>query len=232
MIKLYGFGQSFSVVDPSPFVVKVDAFLRMAKLDFETVVSSSNLKKAPKSKLPFIDDDSERIADSEFIIDHLMNKYQLTINDFLTDDQQAQVYLLTKSLDENFYWCLVYSRWVLKDTWPMVSKTFFSGLPWPLKLFVPSIVQKSVLKNLNGQGLGRHSESDILAIQDKTLSALSQLLSDKAYFFGDKACSFDASAYAFLSSFISVDFDNVFNVQARKYEKLVSYCLRFEKEYY
>lgn len=32
MIKLHSFGANFGVVDPSPFVVKVDLFLRVTNL--------------------------------------------------------------------------------------------------------------------------------------------------------------------------------------------------------
>ena len=232
MIKLYSFGASMGVMDPSPFVVKVDAFLRISGLPYETFPNFNNIKKSPKGKLPFIEDDDHKIADSSFIIDYLTKKYQLSLDNFLTAEQKAVSHLMTKSLDENLYWCLVYSRWIEDDTWPLISKTFFGELPWPLKLFLPNLIRKGVKKNLHGQGIGRHSKAQILEITKQSFSALSTLLAEQAYFFGDQPCSFDATVYASLCEFISVDFDNDFNRLAKGYDNLVQFCQRIEKNYY
>ncbi len=236
MIKLYSFGASFGVMDPSPFVVKVDAFMKMAQLPYEVISSADNLKIAPKGKLPFIIDhtaDGENtIADSQAIAEYLIQKYQVSLDEHLSPEQQAQAYLFTKSLDENLYWCLVYSRWVLDDTWPLVKEAFFGGLPWPIKVIVPSIIQKKVRKNLYGQGIGRHTKDEILAITDKSFASLSTLLGSKDYFFGNKPSSFDATVYSILCQFISVDCNNEFNEKARSYLNLVQFCQRIEQAYY
>ena len=236
MIKLHSFGSSFGVMDPSPFVVKVDAFLKMAKLPYEVIEGARNLKKSPKGKLPFISIKQQAeelvIADSQHIIEHLTQSYSVSLDDFLTKEQQAQVYLLTKSLDENLYWCLVYSRWILEETWPVANKAFFGSMPAPLRWFVPNLIRKAVKKNLHGQGLGRHSKAEILTIADKSFDALSVLLGDKDYFYGKQPCSFDAAAYSILCQFISVNCDNEFNFKARSYPNLVQYCQRIEQNFY
>jgi len=237
VIKLYSFGENFGVMDPSPFVVKVDAFMKMAQLPYEIVASADNLKIAPKGKLPFIVDSGvdsgvKTIADSQDIIEYLTKSYQVSLDEHLSPEQKAQAYLFTKSLDENVYWCLVYSRWILEDTWPLVNKVFFGALPFPLRLFVPSLIRKSVKKNLHGQGMGRHSREEILAISDKTFAALSTLLGGETYFFGDKPSSFDATVYSILCQFISVNCDNEFNDKARSYPNLVQFCQHIEQTYY
>ncbi len=232
MIKLYSFGEKFGVADPSPFVLKVDAYLRMAGLDFESVPRSSNLSKSPKGKLPFIEDNGQIIADSQFIIDYLKQEYGDILDGDFTSEQQAQIYLLTKSLDENLYFTLVYSRWLRDDSWPIVKQAFFGKLPLPLRFLVPGLVRKSVSKVLKGQGLGRHSDQEIFQICEKSLQALTDLLGDKKYFFGDKPCSFDATAFALLAEFLLVDLENQFNQQAKKFSSLVSYCNRIEEKYY
>ncbi|QBG35686.1 glutathione S-transferase family protein [Litorilituus sediminis] len=236
MITLYGFGANLGVVDPSPFVVKVDAFLRMAGLEYQTIGRSSNLKQSPKGKLPFITVDGtngkETIADSQHIFDYLTEHHQVTLDDWLTDEQKAQAYLLTKSLDENLYWCIVYSRWLNDESWPKVKQAFFGKLPVYLRWFVPNMLRKSVLKTLYRQGTGRHSKAEILAIADKSFAALSQILSDKEFFFGDKVCSFDAVAYSFLCQVITSDISNSFSEKAQSYDNLVRFCQRIEKAFY
>jgi len=236
VIKLYSFGSNFGVMDPSPFVVKVDLFMKMAKLPFDVIPSANNLKLAPKGKLPFIIDSNESdentIADSQAILEYLTDRYQVSLDEHLSPEQQAQAYLFAKSLDENLYWCLVYSRWILEDTWPLANKAFFGGLPFPLRLFIPSLIRKGVKKNLHGQGIGRHSKAEILAISDKSFLALSTLLDNKMYFFNNKESSFDAIVYSILCQFISVDCTNEFNDKARSYPNLVQFCQRIEQAYY
>jgi glutathione S-transferase len=232
MIKLYGFGKAFGVADASPFVVKVDLFLKLAGIDFEYIGDFNQLKKSPKNKLPFIDDNGKKVGDSAFIVQHLTEKYEVKLDAHLSETQKAQAALYTKALDESLYWCLVYSRWVKDDTWPILYEAFFSQIPIPFKWIMPGIIRKDVKKTLKRQGYGRHSETELLTIANVHFSALSSLLGDKDYFFGEKLSSFDAIAYSALCEFISVDFFNNFNQQARKYENLVQYCQRIEAKYY
>ncbi|MEW6982335.1 glutathione S-transferase family protein [Colwelliaceae bacterium 6471] len=232
MIKLFGFDQAFGVIDASPFVVKVNLFLRMVNIDFKVENHFSNLKKSPKNKLPFIQDEGKKIGDSHFILSYLTQKYQLQLDNFLTEEQKAQALLYAKAVEESLYWCLVYSRWAKDDTWRVVKDAFFSQMPVPFKWFIPPLIRKSVIKNLHGQGIGRHSETEVLTIADEHFSALSTLLGDKDYFFGPQPSSFDAVAYAMLCQFISVEYFNNFNHQAKKHQNLVRYCQRIEDKYY
>ena len=65
MIILYTFGPYFGLPDPNPFVRKAEVLLKMADLPYETDTTAFN--KAPKGKLPYINDDGEITADSTFI---------------------------------------------------------------------------------------------------------------------------------------------------------------------
>ena len=232
MIKLYSFGPSFGVADPSPFILKVDAYMQMANIEYQNYPDNSNIRKAPKGKLPFIIDADKTIADSEFIIAYLQEKYQVKLDSHLSDEQKAMAYLIGKSLDENLYWCLVYSRWVHEDTWVLVKKEFFSSLPFPVRFAVAPLIRKGIISALHKQGLGRHSEQEINLIADKTFQALSDVLGDKTYFFGDKPCTFDATAFGFLAQFITISLDNEINELARKYTNLVDYCNNMSDKYY
>jgi hypothetical protein len=50
MITLYNFGPAFGLPDPSPFVMKVETLLKMAKLPYRT--DATGFAKAPKGKIP------------------------------------------------------------------------------------------------------------------------------------------------------------------------------------
>lgn len=232
MITLHGFSANFGLSDPSPFVYKVDAYLRMAGIPYKKDSRFSNLKKAPKGKLPFIDDEGKVIADSQFIIEYLEAKHDHPLDGHLNDEQKAIAYLTTKSIDENLYFALVYSRWQDDESWPIVKDAFFGKFPFLLKMIVPRVARKQVMKTLYGQGISRHSKTEIQTICRHTFQALSDLIGDKPYVFGDKPCSLDATLFAFLAEFILAELDNSFNEIAREYSVLVKYCQRIYKAYY
>ncbi|WP_373088930.1 Tom37 metaxin N-terminal-like domain-containing protein [Zhongshania sp.] len=130
MITLYGFKQAYGLIDANPFVLKVDAFLRMAKLPYKLTSSVAYLRKSLNGKLPFIEDGDAKIGDSSLIFEYLNQKPDVTLNDWLSAEPRAQAYLIGKSLDENFYWCLLYSRWICDDNWPKTRQVFLIICPF------------------------------------------------------------------------------------------------------
>jgi glutathione S-transferase len=232
MITLYGFGPAFGMMDASPFVVKVDLYLRIAKLDYNVEGGVSHLRRSPKGKLPFIEDDNQMIGDSAFIIEYLKNKYSTNCDEALTKEQKATAYLLSRSLEENLYWCLVYSRWADDNTWPVCKDSFFTGIPFLIKDIAAGVVRKKTLKNLNAQGIGRHSKEEVLSITEQSLQALSDILGDKEYFFNNTISSFDVTVFSILCQFILVDYASDFNQLAKKYDNLVNFCERINTLYY
>lgn len=232
MIKLYCFGNSFGLEEPSPFTLKVDLYLRVTNTPFEAIADVNSLRTAPKGKLPFIEDKGKQIADSYFILQYLNASYQHNLDDWMSQQQQALAHLATKSLDENLYWCIVYSRWMADDTWPTIRQAFFGDMPVPLKWIVPIIARKGVKGDLASHGMGRHSEAEIFEIAKHSLQSLADLLADKPYMFGERICSFDVTAYAFLAQLTLVDLDNPLTRLAKTYKNLVEYCQGIHAQYY
>lgn len=232
MIKLYSFGPAFNLVDPSPFVTKVDLHLRINKLEFESIAGANNLQKAPKGKLPFIEDQGQLIGDSAFIIEHLKQNHNADLDAWLNDQQRASAYLISKSLDENLYWCLLHSRWIKDDTWPIVRSKFFDPMPFPLNKIIALVARRSTIKNANGHGIGRHSDEQILHIAKLSLDSLSSLLGEQDYFIGNRICSLDVTAFAMLSGMTLTPIDNELNRQAKGYENLVAFTKRIQTLYY
>ena len=176
MIKLFGFGPHFGVRDPSPFVLKMDVFLRMMNLPFEVHNDAANLRKAPKGKLPFVEYEGENIADSSFIIRHIEAATGRSLNAHLSVEQRATAEMVIKAIDEHFYWYLVHSRWTGSDTWPLVKQAFFGSLPFPLRVIVPIVAMRDVKSALNHQGVGRHSQEEVMVQAEEMLRSLAGLL--------------------------------------------------------
>ena len=67
MINLHAFAPLWGLSDTSPFVTKIDVYLRLTNLPFKLVpFSMESFNSAPKGKLPYIVDGDETVADSNF----------------------------------------------------------------------------------------------------------------------------------------------------------------------
>lgn len=232
MIRLHNFGQFGELPDPSSFCLKVDAYLRMAGLEFEVVSGLDNLKQAPKGKLPFIEDGDRIVPDSEFIIAHLKQNYGDTLDQHLTPQQKATAHAFTKMMDENLYWCLVWCRWISDDIWPDLKQNFFGSIPFPIRNLVAAKLRRGVRKTLHNQGLGRHSVDEIRWVMERDLAALSDQLGDQTYFFGDRPSTLDATAYGLLAELILAPLQSSMTKIALQYPNLVSFCHRVRSAYY
>lgn len=232
MIKLYGFGPAFGLIDPSPFVTKVHLFMTIHNIEFETVCDSALLHKAPKRKFPVINDNGTVVADSMFILNYLSTKHDLDMDAWLSEKQRASAHLIGKSLEENLYWCLVHSRWINDDTWPTIKDAFFGEMPFPLNKIIPLVARKGTQKRINGHGMGSHSNEEILAITEQTLKSVSALLGNKPYLFGDKISSLDLIAFAQIGSFTLSSIDNQASRIAKNYSNLVRFTHRIQDTYY
>jgi len=233
MIELYKFGAVGKICDPSPFCVKVETYLKMAELPYQTHSGPKYLRNSPKDKLPYIRDEDEIIADSTFILRHLEQKHNDVLDGHLTAEQKAVARGFMGMIDEELYWTMVYARWIMDHNWVIIKAIFFGSLPFPLKLFVPNMVRKNVLKGMKGHGIGRHSEAEIEEIAAMDLQALSDFLGDKPYFFGDRPSTLDAAAFGILSQMILSDTftASVFD-KARHYENLVAFANRIQDKYF
>ncbi len=233
MIKLYKFGQVGDVVDASPFCVKVEAYLRLAGIPYETASGPQYLRKAPKGKLPYIEDNGKQIPDSSFILDYVRETYGDKVDVQLSDRDKAIAHAFIKMLDENLYWVLVHARWQLEHNLASLNQTFFDALPFPLNKIIAFKARKDVISKLQQQGMGRHTTDEITELGSRDLHALAVLLGDNPYFFGETPCSLDADAYAILVQMLRVPgFTAPIFDKAKTYPNLVEFTDRFHARYF
>src|SRR5215207_933361 len=122
MITLYTFGPAFDLPDPSPFVTKAEVLLKMAGLSYQT--DRNGFRKAPKGKLPYIDDDGERIGDSTLIRLHIEKKYRVDFDRGLSAEQRAVAWAFEKMAEEHLYWAVVEERWMDDENFAKGPKRF------------------------------------------------------------------------------------------------------------
>lgn len=232
MIKLHGFGANNGLPDASPFVLKVDAFLRLAGIPFESRSGIGNMKNAPKGKLPFISDGDQVVADSRFIVQHLQANHGADLDAHLSDEQKAIAYTLQTTLEEQLYWCVLHFRWVDDAGWAQVKEAFFAKMPMPLKVIVPLVVRRKMRDAIKKQGTGLHSPDEILKIARECLQHVSNLIGHSPYLFGDKPCSADATVYGFVAQVTLATIDTPVNQAAKEFPALQRYCEHFKNKHY
>lgn len=231
MIKLYQFPAMGSLPNSSPFCLKLETYLRMANLSFEIVVVGDP-RKSPKGKLPSINDHGHKLSDSGFIIDYLQEKYDVTLDKRLTEEQKAEALALRRMLEEHLYWVIVYSRWLDARCWPITKKLFLGSLKFPLSLFLPRILQKKIARDLYAHGIGRHSEAEIYQLGIADLKALSVLLKPEQFYFGSQASSIDACIYAMLASILYSPIPSPLQEYAQSQAHFITYCERMKSQYF
>jgi glutathione S-transferase len=230
MMTLYTFGPAFGLPDPSPFVTKVEILLKMAGLPYRT--ETNGFGKAPKGKLPYIDDDGERIADSTFIRWHIEKKYAFDFDRGLKPDERAVAWAFEKMAEDNLYWALVDARWTDEVNFRKGPASFFSKVPAPLRPIVVAMVRRQLRKTLRGHGMGRHSAAEIVALGTRSIDAISDYLGSKPFFMGAEPTGADATMFAFVAGALCPLFATPIRTAAERHDNLKRYIGRMTARFY
>jgi glutathione S-transferase len=231
MITLYQFAPSFGLRNASPFCLKLETYLRMAELPY-TVVVAADLSKAPKGKIPYIQDGDKIIGDSTLVIDYFKATYGDPLDSHLTATERAIALAMQRLIEENLYWALVYSRWEVDENWQLVKTEYFGMMRPALQEVLPDVFRKATRKNLNGHGMGRHTTDEVFTIGQKDITALADFLGDQPFFMGDRPTSLDASAYGMIVNLLCPKLSSPLLDHAHQFPQFAAYCQRMEQRYY
>lgn len=230
MIELYQFRPKFGVPNLSPFCLKLETWLKMAELDYRSVIQDDP-RKAPLGKLPYIKEGAREVHDSSCIVEYLSTTHQVGLDAHLSDEQAAIAHACQVMIEERLYWAVVYHRW-LGEGWPEIKASVFSVLPPIMRQIIPMIVQAQIKRDLHGHGLGRHRVEQINLFAEQDLKALSALLGDNTYLMGDSVTSIDASLYAILCQILQSELTTPLKAIAEQFPNLIAYQIRMGKTYF
>ena len=230
MITLYTFGAAFGLPDPSPFVTKAEILLKMAGLAYRT--DTTGFSKAPKGKLPYIEDDGERVADSTFIRFHIEKKYGFDFDRGLTADHRATAWAFEKMAEDQLYWTLVDARWMNDANFAKGPINFFKGVPAPLRPFIVAMIRRKVRQSLHGQGTGRHTPAEITQLGTRSIDAIATHLGPNAFFMGAEPTGVDATVFPFVAGTLCPVFDTPLRTAAERHDNLRRYVGRMTARYY
>ncbi len=230
MITLYAFGPAFGLPDPSPFVVKTMVLLHMAGLPYRT--DTKGLGKAPKGKLPYIRDGEDVIANSTFIRFHLERRYSVDFDEGLTPAERGVAWAVEKLLEDHAYWLMMHARWIDDENFARGPAKFFEAAPAPIRPFIRAMIRRQIRRALHGQGAGRYTEAERVALAGHTLASVSAILGDKPYLMRERPCGADATLFAFAWGALCPVFDTEIRAKAEAHTNLKGYCERLRRQYF
>lgn len=230
MITLATFGPAFGLPDPSPFVTKAEVLLKMSGLPF--TARPTGIRKAPKGKLPYIEDDGQIIADSTFIRLHLEQKYSIDFDRGLTPALKGAAWATEKMLEDQFYWVIINERWLNDANFAKGPAMFFSSIPAPIRPIIVRMVRRGLRKTVHGHGIGRHTDREIQELGERAVTAVANQLSSNEYLTGSHPCGADATVYAFMSGALCTHFDSRIQTFVAQHSNVVSYCKRMRDKFH
>jgi glutathione S-transferase len=230
MITLHTFGPNFGLPDPSPFVTKAEMLLKMSGQPYRN--DTEGFGKAPKGKLPYIEDDGTRIADSTFIRWHLERKYQIDFDRGLTADQRATAWAFEKMAEDHLYWALLHARWMDDANFAKGPIVFFRKVPAPVRPIVVAMIRRQVRKALHAHGMGRHSPAEITALATRAVEAIADHLGQKPFFMGAEPTGADATMFSFTANVLCPIFETPTRTAAERHDNLKRYVGRMTTRFY
>jgi glutathione S-transferase len=214
------------VADNNAYGLKVFAFLRLTGVPFhhEHIFDAPS---APRGQLPYIDDDGEIIGDSDPIIAHVIQKYRLTIDAWLTQSQRDMNHLITRMLDD-LYWVMSYSRWKDERFWPLFQQELLREHP----RLTPDSLRKAKEYNAQRyfyQGIGRYDPDAAMERGLSDLEVLAHLVPASGYLHGPQPTSIDAGIYGFLANIYYYDIPTPLKQFVNAQPNLVRHCEAIHK---
>jgi len=215
----------------SPYCIKVETYLRMTELPYR--LRGADPRKAPKGKIPFIDDEGTVVADSSLILAYLKDRYGDSLDSGLSAEQWALGHAVQRMLEEGSYWVGLYARWLEPEGYVKIKALLAPLMPPVLRRGILPLLRRGVAKAGHLQGTTRHSRHEIYTIGKADLTSVSKLLGDKPFLLGEQPRSFDATVYAFLISLLWAPFADELRAHvAVELPNLEAYCRRMKARYW
>lgn len=173
-ITLYQYPGGDGVGSVSPPCLRVDMALRWLGMEFEL----RNLRRGPEvrevsrtGRLPALDLDGEQFVESTRILDELEKRYDVP---WAVESEQdaAHLRLWEYTINDYFYWCGYYTRWVDDEGRERFLDALLSQANWFLRLlmrrtFVPKQIKRAML-----HGSGGRRREDVFAEIERGLELL------------------------------------------------------------
>lgn len=230
MITLTTFGPAFGSPDPSPFSMKGMALLKMSGLRHR--FEAGDPRKAPKQKIPYITDSNKKVGDTTLIRFHLESAHGIDFYPGLSASEKAAAWAFEKMCEEHLYFCGLHDRWMKDENFNKGPKLFFDAVPALMRPVVTAMVRRDIKRSLHGQGIGRHTDAEILEFAKRDYQALADFLDQKPFFMGDTITGADTVIHSFVAAGLCPLFTGPMHDAVSSHANLVAYHERLLAHWY
>ncbi|QIV96270.1 glutathione S-transferase-like protein [Allofrancisella inopinata] len=182
----------------SPFCIKMELYLKVASLAYQNHFGLE-FNNSPTGKMPYIEFQGKKYADSNLIISRLEQENNFSIDEHLNSQQKAIAFSFIRLCEDSLYWAGLYSRWVDADNkqWK-VNFVEASGLPKTMANIIYPVAKRNILRQLKSIGLMGLTRNEIYSKAQQDISAIANFLEARMYFFNDKISLVDLTVFSFL----------------------------------
>merc|ERR1712060_222532 len=212
LVYLFQFTRSPQIPSISPFCLKLESWLKLHGIKYQNIDHKCKFRSR-KGMLPFIEINGDEVADSNTIIETLAKKFDKEMPAQLSQDQKNVQHAMIAMVENHLHWTIVH--WRSKD----VDNTL-KGYQLNLQTAIGSKAPASLLnfyfkytfcrkglKKVKAHGLGVHTPEEIEQFGKKDLQALSEMLGDKEFFFGDEPAMLDLVVYSHVAQLVMIERD-------------------------
>ncbi|CAH1789678.1 unnamed protein product [Owenia fusiformis] len=208
-VKLTTFHRSKHICSISPFGLKLETWMRLAKIPYETEYAWSPGANKQTGQIPFITFNGEQVDDSNNIIRYLSKQFAVNTDEDLTSEQSLISHTFQRMLDEHTSWSIFNYRYIDHPE-QFVTQPELFPVHWMVN-YIPGknyLLSKMMSKQFDtrakAQGIGRKPKEEIYRIGMEDIRVLSEYLGDKKYMFGDKPTKLDCGMFGLLSQVVYV----------------------------
>jgi glutathione S-transferase len=189
-------GYSEGVCDGSPYVMRVECYLRLIQKDY-VKAKTVGLMESPRGKVPVANVKGKMVDDSSRILDMIMKEF--SIEEKLTDKQRSLGHLVRNTLTGSLYWVSLHFAFGTDVGRDAIRQEFAKDIPAPVLPFIMHLVIRGQTANLQGSGIAKLPHDEIMEKGCADLRVLAQILGKQTYILGtDKPTSYDTDVYAFV----------------------------------
>ncbi|KAK1707639.1 putative glutathione S-transferase [Colletotrichum lupini] len=160
----------------SPFVTKLEARLRFAKLRFR--IDQGSMSKSPRGKIPYIEiaqpnqDQPITLSDTSLIIQRLIDEDVCPdLNEPLSPIARAQDAAIRALLEDKL-------AFYQQDNYETMRSGVMNAIPWPIQNLIGLLAYRGVTRTLYGQGTGRFSTEELAEFRRDVWGHVNALLSE------------------------------------------------------
>ncbi|XP_042864503.1 failed axon connections-like [Penaeus japonicus] len=212
----------------SPYVLKVECFMRLAGIKYITDIQEP---MGSRGLCPWITLNGEDIEDSQHIVDRLTKQFKVRLDDHLTPERKATLEAVRIMLEEQLFWILFMWRYYHTNCKTFKKTQIFPT--WYLYYFFQTMLYFHAQKRGKAHGIARHTLQEQIKMTEKQMEILNVLLGDGQYFGGDQPCSVDCIVFGFLAQGMWNDTDSPLETLIKvTHPKLAAYCIRMKERIY